>query len=512
MRRVEHSLKNLLFGGISQAVSSLLSFAARYALIHILGLEAVSLNGLFTEVLAMLSMAELGVGTAIVYNLYKPLRERDEVKLAQLMNLFRTAYRLIALSIFCIGLLLLPFVHRIVTRMEIDLWYLRLVYLLFLVQTASSYLFIYKSALIGADQKGYIVSQCTMAVKTVSVAVSIVFLMLTRNYIVYLLLQIAAALANNIVISIRADRRYPLLKRKDRLPAGERKQILSNVRHLFISVLSGKIINSTDNILISTLVGTLSIGAYGCYTTILNAVKSLLLQLNSATSGSIGNLVAEGDHARTELVIRRLTFITFCPAVFAAVEIYTVSTPFIRLVYGEEYLLPRGVVFLCVVNFFIYLVKNPLWSVMGASGLFAQDKNISLAGDGVNLLVSIVLGRRLGIAGILLGTSCALLLEHALKVRLLFGRFLRAPVRPYAALLAKEAAVLLLCMQGAQAVCGRLPATGLWLQMLSCGLCSAAVVAVIALPVFYGTPEFRYLTQTVSGIWKRADSRGKKQT
>ena len=188
--RVRRSLKNLIYGSASQAISSLLNFVVRYALIHTLGATAVSLNGLFTEVLAVLSMAELGVGSAIVYHLYGPLSENDEERLVRLMNLFKTAYRLIALAVFAIGLALLPWVHLLVSRMEIDLGYLRFIYFLFLVQTASSYLFSYKTALLNADQKVFVVSQCTLIARVFSAAASIIFLFLTGNYIVYLLIQI----------------------------------------------------------------------------------------------------------------------------------------------------------------------------------------------------------------------------------------------------------------------------------------------------------------------------------
>ncbi len=475
--------------------SSLISFTVRFVLIRTLGVEAVSLNGLFTEVIAMLSLAEMGVGTAIVYNLYVPLMEQDEKRLAALMNLFKTAYRLIALAIFSIGLFILPFVHLLVNGMEIDLGYLRLIYLLFLIQAASSYLFSYKASLLNADQKNYVVSRYSMLLRIGFGGVSIVFLLLTRNYIVYLLLQIAATLSINLAVSGFADRQYPFLKRKERLNAGERKKIFVNIRHLFIEVLSGKITNSTDNILISTLVGTLHIGSYSCYTMIIHALQSLLLQIHHATTGSIGNLVVEGDNSHTEIILRRLTFITYCPAILAAVGIYTVSTPFIRLLYGERYLLPMPVVFVCVVNFLIYLIKNPLWSIARVSGLFAENKNISLLGDSFNLLVSVILGKRLGILGILLGTNCTLLVQHGLKTRLLFRKFLHIADLAYIRLFMKELLTGLLCLLAAQAVCMALPVVNVYLQILCYGVCSELIAIGINYLLFHATPEFRYMVE-----------------
>ena len=498
--RVRRSLKNLIYGSASQAISSLLNFVVRYALIHTLGTTAVSLNGLFTEVLAVLSMAELGVGSAIVYHLYGPLKENDEERLTRLMNLFKTAYRLIALAVFVIGLALLPWVHLLVSKMEIDLGYLRFIYFLFLVQTASSYLFSYKTALLNADQKVFVVSQCTLIARVFSAAASIAFLFLTGNYIVYLLIQIITTVSINISVSARADRLYPFLKRKENLSFAEAKEILCNIKYLFIEVLSGKITNSTDNILISTMVGTLHIGAYSCYTMLIHAMSSLMLQLHHATTGSIGNLVAEGNNNYTETVLRRLTFITYCPTIVGVVGIYTVSTPFIHLLYGTDYLLPMPVVFVCVMNLLIYCIKNPLWYMMTVSGLFAQNKNISLTGDFLNLIVSILLGRKLGILGILLGTSCTLIIQYALKGWVLFRRFLYVGGMKYIALVMKILCTGIVCILCAQAVCIRLMVSNLYFQVLLYGICSVAITIGINFLVFHSNREFQYAVDIIKSL------------
>ncbi len=493
--RTQKSLKNFIYGTVAQAVSSLINFTIRFVLIRTLGIEAVSLNGLFTEVIAVLSLAEMGAGTVIVYHLYAPLREENEKRLAQLMNLFRTTYRITALAVFVLGMVLLPFVHLLISRMEIQLWYLRTVYFLFLVQTASSYLLSYKACLLNADQKGYLISKCTLFVRAASGGGSILFLLLTENYIVYLLIQILTTVINNLIISILADRQYPFLKGKDRLPAKEKREIFSNIKYLFVDVLSGKIINSTDNILISTMAGTLQVGAYSCYTMIIHALNSLLIQIYHATMGGIGNLVAEGDNCHTETVLRRLTFITYCPAVFSAVGIYTVSSSFIRLLYGEEFLLPMSVVFVCAINFLIYLIKNPLWQVMAVSGMFARNKNISLLGGILNLLVSIILGKRLGIMGILLGTTGTLLVQSILKAYFLFHEFLHLDDRAYIKLIIKETGIGIFCMLIAQGVCKALPVSNQYVQILGYGICSEILTVGINILAFHKTPEFKYVVE-----------------
>lgn len=492
--RVERSIKNLIYGGTAQAASSFLNFFTRMALVHTLGAEAVSLNGLFTEVIAMLSLAEMGVGTAIIYNLYKPLLTKDEKKLAELMNLFKSAYRMIALFIFIIGLCILPYVHLLVSRIDIDLGYLRLVYFFFLVQTASSYLFSYKASLLYADQKAYLVSRYTMYMKILSAGVSILLLILTKRYLVYLFCQIMTTLAINISVSREADRQYTFLGRKDRLPAEERKAVFSNIRHLFIGSLSSKVTNSTDNILISLLVGTLHIAAYSSYSILTNSLRAVLSQIGNATTGSVGNLMAEGDKGRMDEILRKLTFVTYCPTVLAAAGMCCASTAFVTLVFGEEYTLPQSVVYVLSFNFFIGIVRNPLWQMMEVSGLFAANKNVAIEGSTVNLIVSVILGQRYGIIGILIGTTCTFFIQIVLKINLLYGRFFELPAGGYRWMLLKLSVSYACSVALTQALCS--PLRGVlepYQEFFVMGFCSVIMAALCTFLLFWRSDEMRYV-------------------
>ena len=502
--RVERSIKNFIYGGIAQVASSCLSFLTRMVLIRTLGAEAVSLNGLFTEVIAMLSLAEMGVGTAITYNLYKPLRDHNEKKLAELINLFKNAYRAISALIFTVGLCILPYVHLFVSRIRIDLGYLRLVYFFFLVQTASSYLFSYKASLLYADQKMYIVSKYTMIIKMLMAGFSILILILTRKYLIYLFCQIITTLAVNILISRKADCLYPFLKRSDRLSVEERKSVFSNIRHLFIANLSGKITNSTDNILISMLVGTLHIAAYGSYSMLTNSFSAVMTQLNSATSGSVGNLMAEGDKRHMDEVLRRLTFVTYCPAILCANGVCCASTAFVSILFGKEYILPQPVVAVLSFNFFISLIKNPLWQMMQVSGLFARDKNISIAGSTINLILSVVLGSRYGIIGILLGTTSTYLVQIILKIKLLYRDFFFLSGGKYSFLIARLSLAYL-----SSAVLSHF--LGRWFtvtlniyqEFLIRGVISVVVAGSLTVLLFGHSEEMKYAVQLWKNIRKK---------
>ncbi len=224
--RTEKSIRNIVYGEVNVILTVLLSMVTRTALVRILGLSAVSLNGLFTEVIAVLSLAELGVGSAITYNLYKPLAGQDEQKLTQLMWFYKSAYRLIAGFILAVGLCFLPFVSCLIRNAEFDIGYLRLVYVIFLLKTVSSYFFSYKRTLLDADQKMYLISAANTLFRFITVASNLAVLMLTHNFIAYLLSDVGVTLANNVAIAHIADRQYPFLKKRDRFPRKKRKRFL----------------------------------------------------------------------------------------------------------------------------------------------------------------------------------------------------------------------------------------------------------------------------------------------
>lgn len=424
--RSEKSAKNLLYGVISQFVSVAFTFIVRIVLVRQIGILSVSLNGLFTEVIAILSLAEMGVGSAIVYSLYKPLAERDEKKIVKLMNMYKTAYRNIALAVFGIGLCLVPFIQNIVTKVDVSDGYIRLVFVLFLTQTASSYLFSYKSSLLNADQKVYIVSKVTTIVKIVAEIINIILLFVFHNYILYLVVEILLTLATNIVISGQVDKMYPFLIRKDELLNVEKRMVFKNVKNIFVGSLSGKITNSTDNILISILVSTYEVGIYTGYSTLAMGLRKLIDQVDAATAGSVGNLMAEDDRDKCDQVLRKLTFINYFFGSLFASCLYCLSSTLVRIMYGLEYtynadsMIGLMVVFCLCVNFFLTVLRNPLWRFMSVSGLFARDKNISIAGSVVNLILSIILGIKFGTLGILLGTLASLIIQIVLKIRLLY--------------------------------------------------------------------------------------------
>lgn len=418
--RIQKSRKNIFFGIGYQVLYLVLNFITRIIMIHAIGIDSVSLNGLFSEILSVLSLAELGIGSAITYSLYIPLANHDQEKVAKIMNLFRNAYRMISGAIAVLGVLLIPFLPKLITNTEITTNHLILVYLLFLIQTSTSYLFSYKTALLNADQKSYIVSLYTMIARMIFFFINVGLLLCFKNYIIFLIFDIIQTLVLNISLSIKVNHLYPYINSNVVLDRDERIAILANIKHLFIGNLSGKITNSSDNILISVLVGTTFVGYYSQYAMLMNGLLRLFSQVNISISGSIGNLLAIEEKKKCKEVFENLAFVFFVLGLISSCIFLVTVNGFLEIFIGTDFLFEETIVMVIAYNLFIAIFKIPLWTFVQAAGLFRIDKYISIIGSTINLFVSISLGKKYGISGIFVGTVISILIQSILKIILLY--------------------------------------------------------------------------------------------
>ncbi len=425
MGRTEKSIRNFIFAIASQVVTVALSFITRTCLIYTLGIEAVSINGLFTEVITALSLAELGVGSAIVYNLYKPLADGDHQKVSQLMNLFRKAYGIIALATLVIGVSLTPWIQFFIRDLSYDISYIRVIYLMFVFQSAVSYLFSYKIALLEADQNSYIVTSISTIFRIVGTILILVILVVTRKYIVFLGAHILLVLSTNAYASHVVNKKYPYLDKKEKLPKEERAQIFGNVRNIFVKQFAGRVVDSTDNILISTLVSTLLVGYYSNYLVVIGVFRQLSDKMMAAAQASMGNLFVTERTESKIVTLTRLTFIFYAFGSIAAVGVFACIQPFIRLWLGNQYLLDYSVVAVLSLLLVTEITYQPLSSAMHLSGFFVIGRNISFVSAVVNLAVSIILGMKIGMIGIFLGTMCTYTIEIITKVYYLFKLYFK---------------------------------------------------------------------------------------
>nr|WP_296194648.1 oligosaccharide flippase family protein [uncultured Anaerobutyricum sp.] len=406
MSRTRNSLMNIGTNVIGQILQMLLQFVSRTIFVQFLSEEYLGINGLFGNILNLLSLTELGFGTAIIYSLYKPIAENDEKHITQLMNMYRRIYSVVAFAILGIGLLLVPFLDYFIAG-ESTIPNLRLLYILYLLNTVFSYFLIYKRSLIEANQKQYI---CTIYQKFFSIVqniVQIVVLFATRNYILYLVVMIFCNIMTNICISRKADCMYPWLKQGDKsLPdKTERIAIYKNTLAMSMHKLGTVCVNSTDNILMSALVSLGSVGIYSNYTLITGNVSLFVGLIYNSLTASIGNLGADCGKQKLYDTYRTLNFCCFIITSFCTLCLFSLLNPFLTVWLGEKYIFNMSVVSIITLNYYLSGMRQMTLKFRDALGIFWYDRYKAVAEAVINLVCSVVLTKIYGIIGIFIGTT-----------------------------------------------------------------------------------------------------------
>ncbi|MDQ1000340.1 O-antigen/teichoic acid export membrane protein [Neobacillus niacini] len=410
--RTKNTARNITFGTLNQVVTLLLNFINRTIFIKILGPEYLGINGLFSDILMMLSLADLGFGTAMIYSFYKPLAENDNKKVAALIKFYRKVYSIIASCVFVIGLTLVPFLRYIV-NLESPIAYLEVYYLLFLSNTVISYLFVYKASIISADQKNYLISKYQMKVNFYRTVFQSLILLLTRNYLLYLFIQVIATFINNIIISRLADKLYPyLINSRQKLDRNEKKHIFENMKSIFIYKISGVLLTGTDNILISMMIGTIWVGIYSNYILVLTAINSLINIIYSSVTASIGNVIVTEKPKKLFEIFKSMQTVSLVISCFVTVCLYMLINDLINIWLGPDYILDDLILISIIFNFYLGSVIHPIWSYREATGLFVQTKYIMLFAAILNIFLSVLMGKYLGLAGIIFASSISRLVTY----------------------------------------------------------------------------------------------------
>lgn len=411
----------------------ILRFALRTAFIYSLSQEYLGLSGLFTNILSLLSLAELGIGTAITFSLYKPLAENDEKKLAILMRLFKRAYIAVGGSVLVAGTLLTPFLGFFISGMP-DVPHIQAIYLLFVVNSGISYFYSYKSSYVIANQKRYVVTNNTYLLNTLCAICQIISLLLFGNYILYLAIQIAFTVISNIRISLIADKMYPVLKAKSNgvLDGDTKHTILENIGAMVFHKIGQVIVFSTDSILLSKMFGLLIVGIYSNYTMIINALEGILSQFFSAIAASIGNLCADSDKRHQNDIFYVVFFLNFWMFSFSTIAVGILMQPFIKVWIGDGYLMTAECVTFIVINFYLKGMRQTTITFDTSYGLMRHYKYMPVPECIINLGMSIVLAYILGPVGILAGTTMSTIFAPLwIEPRTLFKYGLKTSIRKY---------------------------------------------------------------------------------
>lgn len=433
--RLHYAVLNMGISGTTTLLKMVLSFIVRTIFIYYLGSKVLGLNSLLISILTTLSLAELGIGNAIIFSLYKPVAENNWSVIKSIMNLYRKIYRILAVLIFFIGLLILPFLPMIVGNSMIP--HIKLYFLILLVNSSVSYLLTYNRSLIMADQKNYVVSLIDFLMYGITSILQIAFLVFLKSYILYLVTQVVFTLLGNVMLTIFVHRHYGnnyVNMALAPIPEPIISKFKKNVIGTFANKLGDVVVNGTDNILISIFINISTVGLYSNYQLIITAVQTLLLNVSGAMTSSIGNFASLNKTSKQVDLFYLHQFMNYTLTFFSSAFLLALLTPFITIWVGSNYLLSSGITVMMVINFVINRQRNSGNVFIDALGLAYEQRLKPLIEAGANLALSVLFLWKfhLGIFGILLATNItSLLIAMPFETFVVFSKGFKLSVKNF---------------------------------------------------------------------------------
>lgn len=406
--RTKNSIKNGMVSIILSFITIILGLISQSIFIKTLGTEYVGIKGLFSNILSMLALAELGFGSAIVYNLYKPIANNDFETIRSLTLFYKKIYRVILIIVLVCGIALLPFIPKIVGETSIQ-ESIYLIFFLYLIDSSFSYILTYKRSILYADQKNYIINIINIVCMIVLSLIQIIILLATKNFILYIVIKILFRLIENLTISYIANKKYPYLKSlksANQIPQNVKKDISTKVKGLIFHKIGYFILLGTDNIIISMSnnLGIIYVGLYSNYNLIITYVSSLFGNIFSSLTASVGNLLAECNKKKALNIYKSMTLLNGWIMGFCAISIFCLTEPVIKIWIGEEFLLPTSVLLVLTINFYIQGMRKTSNTFKDAAGIFYEDRFVPLIESALNLIFSILFLKLFGLAGVFMGT------------------------------------------------------------------------------------------------------------
>ncbi len=502
--RSSNAIKNIIVALLCQGLTFVFSFATRTIFINLLGDEYNGLTSFFQNVVSMLSFTELGVGIAIIYALYKPIADNDIEKLKSLMNFYKNIYRIFAVVIFGLGLLVTPTL-KFFLETDVPLGNVSLYFLIYLGNTAVSYLFIYKSSILNADQRNRTVKLISTIFLILRNVIEIAILLLTHSFVAYLLVQLLCTILNNLTVSIVANKYYPWLKEKaTKLNKDEKKNIFNDVKSMFVYRVGGILLNHSASLIMSKIVGVVILGFYSNYYLFIGAATTLLELVFHALTGSLGNLNSSKDTKSSEKVLRECNFMAFFLYTVCAVGMFVLLDDVVYIWLGPDRLLGKEICFAMVANLYIYGMLQGVMSYRTTTDLFRITKYIILVTCTLNVGLSIVMGLKWGLFGILIATSIARLVSNFwYEPLMLYKKIFKMPASKHFVRQGMYFATTLGSGAITYFVCEKLFTEVTILSIAVKFVLCVAIPSVIIFILYFKTEEFKALKNRGFGLLKK---------
>ncbi len=423
--RKANATRNIVWGIGGKIVTLLMPFITRTVLIYTIGIQYAGLHSLFTSVLSVLSLAELGVGNALVFAMYKPIAEHDTDKVCALLSLYRKCYLVIGCAILIIGLCMLPFLGDLITGETPDAVDVRVLFLIYLANSSISYfMFAYKQSLFIANQRVDAISKLTAISSLVSCLLQVGALILFANYYLYAIVLPVITLANNLAIGYLSKKAYPDFVCRGSLMKSELRSIEKNVAGLVFVKVGSVVLSVSDTLVISAFLGLWTLGVYNGYSIVITAVAGLIGVIQGALIPTIGNKIAMDSKKDCLHAFGILNFLYMWLAIVAFSCLAGLLQPFVSIWQGAENTLAVGIPLLLSLCFLVQRSGEMSWMFREAAGLWWEGKYLPFMSSVINLALSLVLVNFIGIYGVIIATVIALFVVNLpMGARFLFKHY-----------------------------------------------------------------------------------------
>ena len=404
--RTKNATRNIVFGIILKIYQIAIPFLMRTAMIYFMGMQYLGLNSLFTSVLQVLNLAELGVGSAMVFSMYKPIVDDDKVTICALMKLYKIYYRFIGLAVAVLGLALLPFIPKLIHSDLPSGINIYILYLLNLAATVLSYwLFAYKNSLLQAHQRNDVTSKVTLFTNTIQYGLQLIVIIFIKNYYLYVIAALFTQALTNIVTAIVVTKLYPGYNPKGDLDKSLIKDINQRIKDLFTSKLGGVIVNSVDTIVISAFLGLTVLAVYQNYYFVLTSVIGFVTIVFTACTAGIGNSIIVETREKNFNDLNKFTFIISWIAGFCTTCFLCLFQPFMDVWVKKESLkLSFSAVICFCIYYFVFEINQLLCTYKDSAGIWHEDRFRPLVTALGNLVMNLIMVQFWGVYGVILST------------------------------------------------------------------------------------------------------------
>ena len=492
MGRSSKALKNVTTGLINKVLMLFLAFATRTLFIRLLGAEYAGVSSLYTNILSVLSLAELGLSNVLMFYLYGAIKDQDEDRICSLVQEFKKIYTGIIVFILSIGIVLIPFLKYIV-KSSLPTNEVTIYYILYLANSVASYFVVYRTMVIKADQKDYISNIVQTATTVTMYVLQFVYLLIIRNFLGYLVIQVICTVSNNIILNCIALKKYPYLKSNSPKRAViDHKELFENIKATFLFKVSDTILDQTDSIIISIMFGTVFVGYYFNYYMLISYIAAIAGIIANGLVASFGNLNAEGNMDQSYKLFKVALmgfaiFGTFCTACYACVV-----QDFIPIWVGPEYVMDYRLVFAVLTVFYMRMATNTMWMYRSSMGIFREVQYINIAAAALNIILSVVLGKWIGVPGVIVATALSrLLTSFWYEGKVVFERFGKN-VGSYYLQQFKDLIICIVVVTASLLICQQIKTLGV-VGIIIKLIVATIVTLIVEIGTYYRTDEFKLL-------------------